>query len=290
MTKLLQISWSGLTVGSIVALLAFGWVVVYRVSGVLNLAQGSFMVVGALSFTSLATDAGVPLALAALFGFAVSVLLAVALDLLALRPARAGTPAQPIIITLGCAMVLDELSRHIWGNDPRRQAPFLSTTPIDVAGIRVQQHSLLLVGGTIVLLAVMWYVFDRTFVGKALEACAQNADGAALVGINPRAMRTIAFAVAGGTGAVAGVLLIPSVAIAWDGGLVLGVKGFIAAVLGSWSYPGAVVAGVLLGLTENYASGYISSAWKDAVTLGVLLVVMLVRPHGIVPRSGSTIP
>ncbi|MGE3619971.1 MAG: branched-chain amino acid ABC transporter permease [Acidimicrobiia bacterium] len=288
MTRFLQISWSGLTSGSIVALLAFGWVVVYRVSGVLNLAQGTFMVVGALSFTSLAGEHGAPLVVAGLVGFAASVGLAVLLDLLALRPARpGGSPAQAIIITLGCAMVLDEVSRHVWGNDPLRQAPFLDTTPLDVWGVRVQQHALLLVAGTLVLLGAMWFVFDRTLVGKALEACSESAEGASLVGINPRLMRTVAFAVAGGTGAVAGILLVPTVAIGWDSGLLLGIKGFIAAVLGSWGYPGAVAAAVLLGLSENYAAGYLSSAWKDAVTLVVLLVVLLVRPQGIIPRRGA---
>lgn len=288
MAEFVQISLSGLTLGSVFALMAFGWVVVFRVSGILNLAQGSFLVIGALSFTSMATERGLPVPVAAVMGFAASIALALLMDFLALRPARKGNAAAPIIITLGCAMVLDELSRHVWGNEPLRQKPFLGTKPIPVLGASLQPHSLLLIGGTLVLLLVLWFVFERTLIGKALEACAEDADGAALVGINPRAMRSVAFAVAGGTGAIAGVLLIPTTAIGWDTGLVLGIKGFIAAVLGGWGYLGAVLAGVLLGLTENYASGYISSAWKDAVTLGVLLVILLVRPQGIVPSRRSS--
>lgn len=287
MVRFLQTTFSGLTLGSVLALLSLGWVVVYRVSGVLNLTQGSFLVIGALSFTSLATNNGVPLLLAGGLGVLASVGVAVAVDIAALRPARKGNVAAPIIITLGAAMVLDEASRRLWGNEPLRQAPFLDTKPLDVFGAKVQQHTLLLIGGTVVLLVVLWLVFERTLVGKALQACADSDEGAALVGINPKTMRTAAFAIAGGTGAIAGVLLIPTTAIGWDTGLLLGIKGFIAAVLGSWSYPGAVVAGLLLGLTENYAAGYIASAWKDVVTLSVLLLVLLVRPEGLARRSTS---
>jgi branched-chain amino acid transport system permease protein len=290
-TKLLQITFSGITLGSVLALLSVGWVVIFRVSGVLNLAQGSFMVIGALTFTSLSDD--VPLLVAASVGVLVAIGVAVTLDVGVLRPARTGSPAAPVIITLGAAQVMAEFSREIWGNDPLRQAPFLSTDPIVIFGAALQKHALLLWIGTFIVLAILWFVFERTLLGKALQACADSPEGARLVGISPANMRLLAFVVAASTGALAGILMIPTTGIGWDSGLIFGIKGFIAAVFGGWSYPGAIIAGLLLGLTENYAAGYIDSAWKDVVTLSVLLVVLLVRPEGLrslrlhVPRATS---
>jgi len=282
MAEFLQFTIDGVTLGAIYGLLALGWVVIFRVSGVLNLAQGSFMVIGSLTVASLANQERWPLVLAILTALFATVMVGVTLDVAILRPARSGGHASSVIITLGVAEILGEASRHLWGADPLQLSGFLSNRAIHVpGGATVTAQQLLVWGTTAVLVGLLWLLFEKTLLGKALAACAQNPDGARIVGIDPKWMRTVAFVLASALAGVAGVLIAPTTPIGWDSGLAFGIVGFIAAVLGGWSYPGAIVGGLLVGLTENYVAGYISSAWKDVATYGVLLLVLLLRPEGL---------
>jgi len=289
-SNFLQFTFSGITLGSILALLSIGWVVVYRVSGVLNLAQGALFVIGALTFISLSDSRGWPFAFAALTAIAFSSAAGIGLDGI-LRVARPGNHAAPLIITLGFAELAAEVSRQIWGPNIRLLGPFLRTEPFKIFGAALAPHTILLWVGTGVLLVLSWWVFEKSPMGKALQACSESPEGASLVGINPLAMRTLAFGIAGAVGAAAGILLAPVTAIGWDSGLSFGIKGFTAALLGGWTYPGAVASGLLIGLAENYAAGYISSTWKDPFTYSVLLIALLLRPQGLLtlnPRFSLT--
>ncbi|MEU6083246.1 branched-chain amino acid ABC transporter permease [Streptomyces sp. NPDC047108] len=277
MDRFVQFTTYGLTLACVLVLLGLGWVVIHQVSGVLNLAQGSFLVVGGLTTTSLAGPVGLPLAVLA--GIAAAGALAVVLDRALLRPARPSGPGGPIIVTLGAALVIAEGARGIWGVDPLLLEPFLPRDPVNVLGAPVLPHALLLWGGTAVVVAGLYLLFEKTLLGRALLACAQNPDGLRLSGTDPLGLRTLAFLLAGVLAGIAGVLLVPVTPIGWESGLLLGIKGFIAAALGRWTYPGAVVGALVLGLAENYAAGYLSSAWKESVGLGLMLLILIARAY-----------
>lgn len=275
MDRFVQFTAYGLTMACVLALLAMGWVVIYQVSGVLNLAQGSFLVIGGLSVAALAPKIGLPLAIAA--GIAIPAATGAALDLVLLRPARPSGPGGPIVMTLGVALVLAEVARSIWGVDPLLLKAFLPRDPVNILGAPVLPQTLLLWGGSAVVVAALFLLFEKTTLGRALVACAQNPEGLRLAGTNPLDLRTFAFGLAGALGGIAGVLLIPVTPLAWDSGLAYGINGFIAAALGRWTYPGAVGGALVLGLAENYAAGYVSSAWKETVGLLLMLAILLLR-------------
>jgi branched-chain amino acid transport system permease protein len=277
MTELAQHTVTAVTLGCIVGLVALGWVVVYRVSGVLNLAQGSFVVVGALTFTALSQEHGLPVLPSAAVAIATCVTSGVAIDVVALRRLSGTGNVAPIIVTLGAAELLAEGARQVFGPDAVLHRPFFDTAPIDVFGVTVQRQTLLIWGATALLGLGLWALFDRTLLGKALQACANDPDGAALSGISPRRMPTLAFGLAAGLGGAGGVLLAPQLPIAWDGGIGYGLRGFTAATLGGWSYGGAIAGAASLGGIESYSAAYIDSTWKDAVVMGVLLAVLITR-------------
>jgi len=282
MSVLLQLLTAGVAIGMVLGLLGLGWVVVYRVSGLLNLAQGSFLVVGALTASALAA-AGWPHAAAVGAGLLASVAAGLLLAGV-LRLSRGGHHTAPVIITLGAAEVFAEICRQVFGNDPLLLPAFLPRAPVQLGPVTVAPHVALLVFATLALLGLLWWVFERTSLGKELQACADSAEGAALVGINPGLIRALAFALAAGLAGAGGILLAPVTPVGWDSGLSLAVKGFVAAVLGRWRYPGTIIAGLFLGVTESLAAGYLASAWKDVLVLGVLLVVLLWRTA---PWSGA---
>lgn len=290
MTRFLQFTFSGLTDAAVFSLLSIGWVAVYRVSSVPNLTQGSLLVVAALFGQSLVSS-HIPVGLALFLAVIAAGILGGLIDVVALRPARPGVHAAPVIITLGLAGVLDECSRLIWGSDARILDPFMNGPALVVHGARLQLQTLLLWVVTLLLLFLLFILFERTTLGKALSATAQSPEGAGLVGINAKLMRTAAFALGGTLAGIAGVLLIPISAVSWNSGIILGIDGFIAAVLGRWTYRGALLGSLLIGLLENYAAGYISAAWKEFVGLAIVLVALIAGSAAMqIPEWLQTLP
>lgn len=289
MTTLLQFIVGGLSSGSIYALVALGWVLIFNVSNVLNLAQGEFLMLGALSFTWFHIEGGVPLVLAVILAVIVPVVAAVVLDIVALRRLKHDQIVPMILVTLGAAFVLRELAKLWFGKDPVRHAPFVTGAPIELFGAFVLPQTVLVWGGTAVLLVALWVFFSRSLYGKAMRACAENALGATAIGVSPSRMRTLSFAISAAIGAIGGILLVPLTAMSWDGGTLIGLKGFVAAVLGGMgSYPGAALGGIVLGVLETLGAGYISSIYKDAFALGALLLLPLVRPQGLLGKREDT--
>jgi branched-chain amino acid transport system permease protein len=280
MTQALQFAVSGVTLGAIYALLSLGWVLVRRVSGLVFFVAGSLAVLGALLSTVLIDEHGWPVsaAVVAVVGVAMAAMLLV--DALLVGRMHQPTELSQAILLLGLALLLDEVMRVVFGADARQMRPLLEANPLTIAGISVGPQQLLIVGATVVLVAALTAA-GRGLLGRAMMACAENPVGASLVGISPREVRTAGLCIGGGLAAVAGVLLAPLAPIAPTSGLLFSVKGFIAAALGGWSFAGAVIAGGVIGLAEAFGAGYISSDWKDIVSIGVLLVVLIGRS---VPR------
>lgn len=280
MTELGQYVASGLVVGAIYGLVAIGFTAVYNVTGIVNFAQGEFSMLGALGAIAL-VSAGTPLAAAVVLAALAVGLLGVVIERLAIRPA--GTDVlRGIIITIGVGVTLQGVAVLVWGTDAHPLRAFSGEKPIDLAGVTVPPQSLWVVGTAAALMAGLYLFFARTYLGKAFRACAINAFAASLMGIPTAAMRAMSFFVSGLVGAIAGIIIAPIALMQYDSGIFLGIKGFVACIIGGFGNPiGAALGGLLLGLLEALASGYLSSGYKNAIAFVVLLGFLFARPGGI---------
>jgi branched-chain amino acid transport system permease protein len=274
MAELVQYLITGVGVGCAYALLGSGLVVIYRVTRVVNFAQGSFAVLAALTVTTLLA-AGLPHGLAE----TLSVLLAAGVGLLTglVATGKPGTtPQSALIITLGLGVFAYAVEILFWGDQPR-SFPGLSGSTI-VLGARIQTHYLLIIAVTAVVLAATALLFARTDLGKALTATAEDPYAARIVGINVVRMGLLAFAVGGALGGLAGVLVTPVQQVTFDGDVALVVNGFSAAILGNLTRPGLTLAGgLLLGVVQALVGGYWSTSYQTEVALIFMLAVLIVR-------------
>ncbi len=286
MTDLLQLVFAGLSQGAVYALIAIGFVAVFTVSGVINLAQGEFAALAGLVAIS-AVGSGLPLLAAAVVAVATVALVAVVMERLTIRPVKRMTTLVSLILTLGVSTALKALMLLVFGPDAEGLAP-LTPGGTTVAGVSIRYQELwILVVAGLVALAVYWF-YERTLAGKALRACAEQPVAARLVGISLGGASLTAFLIAACVGAVAGVLASPIYFTSWESGLTLGLKGFVAATLGGLvSVRGAVLGGLLLGVLENLTAGYISTGLRDAVAFLLLIVVLVARPSGVFGKNAE---
>jgi len=279
--ELAQFLLSGLTVGSIYALVALGFAIIYNASHVINFAQGEFVMIGGMAAVWLLA-AGLPLALAGLGAVALAALIGLALARFAVQPARGASVVTLIIITIGAAILLRGLASIVWDKRIHALPAFSGDAPIAVAGATIAPQSLWVIGVTALIVCALWWFFNRTLTGKAILAVSHNRLAAQLVGISVRRVLLVSFALSAALGALAGILIAPITFTSWDVGVMLGLKGFAAAILGGMgSGPGAVVGGLVLGLLESLGAGYVSSAYKDAIAFIVMLAVLVLMPGGL---------
>ena len=280
MSDLLQLLLAGLSVGAVYALIALGFVVIYTVSEVINLAQGEFAALAGLVAIS-AAGSGVPLPAAILLAIVTVVIVAMLMQWLTIAPVKRMTTLLSIILTLGVSTALKAAMLLAWGPEGHGLQP-LPGTDFTVAGVVVPAQYLWILGVTAAIATATTWFYERTIVGKALRACAEQPTAARLVGISIARASLISFAIAGVLGAVAGVLASPVYFTSWESGLALGLKGFVAATLGGLiSIRGAIIGGLVLGVLESLVAGYVDSGLRDAVAFVVLIVVLVVRPGGI---------
>jgi len=268
---------SGLVNGAIYALLGLGLVIIHSVTRVVNVAQGEFAALGAL-LTATLLARGVPYWLAIVIAVAAAASVGAAMHRLAIRPARAATALTLLIVTIAVHLTLRGIFLILWGTDPYNLPAFSVGPPLRIAGAVLNRQSLWVLGGVGVTLAASYLFFTRTIHGKALRACAVNPTAARLYGINVDKMGMLSFALAGGLGGLAGVLITPLTLATYDMGLILGLKGFVGAVVvGFASHPWTVAACLTFGIVESLGAGLISSVYRDAIAFGVLLAVLLWR-------------
>jgi branched-chain amino acid transport system permease protein len=286
MPEFLQFLFSGLTVGAIYALVALGFTLIYNASDVINFAQGEFVMIGGM-VTFFAVAAGIPLPLAAGIALVTAVVVGVLLHRLAIEPAKGASPVTLIIITIGASILLRGLASVIFDKNFHSYPPFAGTDPIQIGGATLLPQSLIVLGGTLVIVLGLWLLITRTMIGKAMTATAANRLAARLVGINTGAIVGVSFAVSAAIGAIGGILVTPITLTNYDVGTLLALKGFAAAMLGGIGNPvGAVVGGLAVGLLETFGAGYVSSAYKDAIAFLVILGVLFVMPQGLFGRAG----
>ena len=284
MPEFVQFLVSGLTVGAVYALVALGFTLVYNASDVVNFAQGEFVMLGGM-VTVFASTAGIPLPLAALLAVVVSVVVGLLLYWLAIEPARDASPFTLIIITIGASILLRGAAQILFDKQFHKLPSISGDTPVNLLGAAIQPQSFWVLGGTSVIVILLYVFLERTVLGKAVLATAANKLAARLVGINTTTVMALAFGGSAAIGAVAGVLITPITLTSYDVGTLLALKGFAAAMLGGMGNPlGAVAGGLLLGLLEAFGVGYISSTYKDAFAFIVILLVLFAMPQGLFGR------
>jgi len=291
----------GIRGGTIYALVALGLVVIHNVTGIVNFAQGAFVMLGAMITADIfgreLPISGVPkMIIAIVLAVIITTIIGILFERLAIYPARNASPLTLIIITVGAYIVIQGLALIYWGSGALR-LPAFSTLFSDSArdtiyrplGLFIKAQSFWIWGTAAIAMASLAWFFDRTMLGKALRACAINPKAARLMGISPNRMSMVAFALAALLGAIAGIVLAPATSPIYDMGLRLGLKGFVAAIIGGFvSAPAAVIGGIFLGMIENLAAGVTNSGLKDIFAFIILILVLLYRPQGILNRSETT--
>ena len=285
--EVVQYLLTGLTVGAVYALVALGFSIIYNASGVINFAQGEFVMIGGMSAVSLVAS-GLPLALAIPLAVAATTLVGLALEKLAVEPARGASVVTLIIITIGASIFLRGLATIVWDKKLHALPAFSGERPIEILGAALAPQSLWVVGVTAAVVVALWWFFARARLGKAMLATSHNRLAAELAGINVRHILFLAFGLSAALGALAGILTAPITLTAYDIGIMLGLKGFAAAILGGMgSGPGAVAGGLLLGVVESLSAGYVSSAYKDVIAFVIILAVLFLRPSGIAGAAAA---
>ena len=286
-SQFLQFLISGITVGAIYALVGLGFSIVYNSSQVINFAQGEFVMIGGMA-TVFLMAAGAPMPLAVVLAVLLAVVIGFALGKFAIEPARDAPVVSIIIITIGASIFLRGAAMLVWDRNFHNMPAFSGSDPIDIGGAALLPQSLWVVGGMVIIVAALQLFFSHSRIGKAMLATAFNPLAAQLVGISTRWMLLLSFALAAGIGAIAGILIAP-ITLTYAGvGIMLGLKGFSAAIVGGLGNPmGAVAGGLVVGIAEAMTAGYISSAYKDAVAFLIILAVLVIRPSGLFGRRQS---
>ncbi len=286
--QILQYTLSGLSTGAIYALIGIGFSIIFNATGIINFAQGEFVMLGGMLTLFFLNILHLPLWAAIPPAVLCATVAGVLFERLAIRPLRNPTPLNLVIITIGGSILIRGISMLLWGKDTHALPPFTGDEPIDVAGATILPQHLWILGVTLVIIAVNKFFFYHTISGKAMRACSYNSRAAGLVGIDVRRMVMFSFIVSSAMGAVAGIIVAPLTMASYDVGIMLGLKGFCAAIIGGMSSGLAtVVGGLILGILESLGAGLVSSGYKDAVAFIILLLILFVRPQGLFGKAES---
>ena len=286
MQEFLQYLFSGVTNGAVYAVIALGFSMLYSSTGLINFAQGEFVMIGALSLISLWKGLNLPLPLAFAGAVAAAALAGLLLERLAIRRVRKPHPIVLVIITVGASILLRGVSMIGWGKDAHGSPSFSHSPPFELMGATLLPQSLWILFITLVVVAGLHIFHRKSLTGRAMIACAISKKAAAIVGIPTGRMVMLAFAMSAAMGGIGGVLIAPLSMSSYDMGMNLGLKGFCAAMIGGLgSYWGSVLGGLLLGILEGLGVGFLSSGLKDAAAFVLLLLILYFRPSGILGKA-----
>lgn len=279
--QFLQFLFSGITVGAAYALAALGFTIIYNTSNVINFAQGEFIMLGGMLSAALLA-VGVPLPFAIALAILLTGVAGLVIEKLAIEPARNAEVVTLIIITIGASLTIRGLIQVWLGKGNHAIPAFSGDAPIHVMGASLLPQSLWVLGVAFVIVLILGWFFGKTMLGKAMLATSHNKLAAQLVGINTKVILLLSFGLSAVLGAAGGIILAPITYTSYDVGIMLGLKGFVAAVLGGLGGgAGAIAGGLILGIAEAMAAGYISSAYKDAVPFVLILLILFFRPNGL---------
>jgi len=287
MTELLQLLISGLTIGSIYGLVAVGFCMVYNTTEVINFAQGEFVMLGGMVAATAASGFGWPLPVALLFAVATVTLIGLVAEKLTFGLSRKPEVMNLIIVTIGLAIVIKGAVMMLWGKFPKDLKAFSGEVPLNLLGASVTPQALWVVGASVLVMVAVGFFMKRSATGMAMRAAAADRGTAALMGIPVARLSTFSFAVAAGIGAIAGVIITPLTMTSYEQGTLIGLKGFCAAIIGGMgNVYGAFLGGLILGVAEALAAGLGASGYQDAVAFLLLIVLLLVRPSGLLGGTG----
>lgn len=281
LAQFLQFLFSGVTVGATYALAALGFTLIYNASNVINFAQGEFIMLGGM-LAVLFAQAGLPLPVVVLLAVAIPAVVGVVMEKVAIEPVKGAETVSLIIITIGASLVIRGVIQVWLGKGTHSLPAFSGDTPIQILGATLMPQSLWILGVTALVVVGLWYFFSRTLTGKAMLATSFNRTAAELVGINTNWVLFMSFAMSAALGALGGILVTPITMTSYDVGIMLGLKGFVAAVVGGLGNGlGAVLGGLLVGVLEAMGAGYVSSAYKDAMPFVLILFILFFMPRGL---------
>jgi branched-chain amino acid transport system permease protein len=289
MTEWIQYLITGVTIGSIYALIALGFVTIYRSSRIVNMAQGSFVMFGGLFAFSMFMELKLPFWLAGLLGVLLVVILSVAMYQIVLKPVLKISLVTMILCTVALSLLFENLSLVKWGGYTNNLPAFTGESSFSVGGVYVSWQAIWMIGIMIVCLLVLYFLNNHTLMGKRMTAAATNPTAASLSGINVSRMIMLAFAISGAIGAIGGIAISSYVGgLSYATGGIYGMMGFIAAVLGGWgSSTGAVVGGLALGIVQGLFTGLVPAGYKNVPAFVILIVVLYFRPQGLL---GTHVP
>jgi branched-chain amino acid transport system permease protein len=281
MDKFLQLTLSGLTNGAIFALVALGFVLIYKASDVINFAQGDFLLVGAYITFGLVAQVGLPWSLGVLLTMAVSVVLGLAVERMVLRPLIGEPIISVIMVTIGLSSLLRAFVSAIWGTTGQPFPPFIPDENIRIAGAVVPADRLIAIGLAALLLVIFSLFFRYSREGIAMRATADDQQAALSMGISVKKIFALAWSIAAVTAALGGVLVANIVGVS---GVVagIGLRVFPVVILGGLdSVPGAIIGGLIIGLLETYTGGYIGRGLSQVIPFIVLILILLIKPYGL---------
>lgn len=283
MIKAIQIVIGGLLEGSVFAVIALGFSLVYRVTSVVNLTQGAFCIVGAFTMYTFQVVLGWPLVPAAIIAILLTGGYGVLLGATIFVPSLARLPGSSMLmVTAGLLTLTEGLVLVMWGNEPYAMPQFSSDVTIKVFGVNFVTQGFWIVGVALAVILSLRYLLVRTTLGKALQACAENPMAARLMGISVPSMTILSFGLAAAIGAIGGIVVAPITSLQFDSGRFLTISGFIAVAIGGFgSFVGSIAGGLILGVAEQLAAGYISSLFANALALCLLFATLLWRPSGL---------
>ncbi len=278
---------SGLSLGSIYALIALGYTMVYGIAKMLNFAHGDIIMVGAFAVIVFVTNMGFPVWAGILLSILVCVVMGVLIERIAYKPLRNSPPLSVLITAIGVSYFLQSLALLIFGTNQKSFPKFISLEPIQFGQLIIKGESVVTLIVTFVIMAGLSLFINKTKLGKAMRAVSEDKDAATLMGISVNGTITLTFAIGSALASVAGAFY--GLTYGFIGpytGSMPGIKAFVAAVFGGiGSIPGAMLGGLLLGIIENMAKAYISTELSDAIVFGVLILVLLVKPTGLLGKK-----
>jgi branched-chain amino acid transport system permease protein len=281
-----QLIIAGIVSGAIYALIAVGLVVIYKASHVLNFAHGHVSAVAAFVAFSLMVDQGMAIPVAVPLSIFVSILVSLGMERVVIAPLAEERPLTLVVATLAVSMIISGIIILVWGPSPKEFPPLISGALFTVSGITVTKAQGLMVITTLLVVAVLWAFFKFTIIGVAMRAASENRVIASLLGVNLRLVSLTSWGVGGALGALAAVLVAPQVSLTPDQLTTVVIQGFAAVVLAGFTNIGAaVIGGFITGVSLNLFSGFVVSDMPSTFLLGLLLVVLLIRPHGLFGRS-----
>jgi branched-chain amino acid transport system permease protein len=280
---------NGVSLGSVYAIIALGYTMVYGIAKMLNFAHGDIIMVGAFVCFTIVTSMSGSAVVGVLLSILACIVLGVIIEAVAYRPLRGASPLSVLITAIGVSYLLENLALLVFGSNARQFTSVVTLPPLKLAGgqLSISSVTIVTIAVCIVIMAALTAFINKTRMGQAMLAVSEDQGAAILMGVDVNKTIALTFAIGSGLAAIAGVLLCSAYpALTPYTGAMPGIKAFVAAVFGGiGSIPGAFLGGVLLGIIENLTKAYISSQLSDAVVFSVLIIVLLVRPTGLLGKK-----